>query len=426
MRCRVAQPQIFNAGSKSEFSGIYDFGLGDVIIRDVKIGDTLSKELGGEVVIHHRQPKLKNPVDPTQGYAPVPLKILRLPTASTSLTYGLNDKDDSGVATTRPNSTGARIEISFPQGMVEFKDNGDEKDRGVQYMIYTKKHSAPDTAWKPVNYLTAFDGDHLRVQGNTSIDGSVPGDDSAGGLGGYIELDPRNELASRRDANGNLVLKPGDRLTVRVNAQRDVYQFNPSKVTVDTSFNFFTFQTTPLNPDGHLVVTGGAANGVIVVDPAGDANRSTIFDLEYLVTSPIDSAGMEFKVLTNTLYDAPPPDGKPFSTNLWQSETFNIDVTGAPPVVPDNPDALPPDATQVYNRTAGKETYIYMVKRKMGSSWWPEPGSMIFYVNGVQKVAEPLEIFEAQGAAMAHNDITLSFGGATEREYWYAVKKDYL
>ena len=61
----IASPIIFNAGAQSEFTGLYDFGLGSVVVSDVKIGDTSIDVLDGKHLKLEQEPKLVDVRNPT-------------------------------------------------------------------------------------------------------------------------------------------------------------------------------------------------------------------------------------------------------------------------------------------------------------------------------------------------------------------------
>ena len=420
----VSQPIIFNAGKMSEFTGLYDFGLGSVNVFDVKIGDTPIHALRGEHVKHEQEPKLINNANPALGYKPVPLKLMNLPSASAPLTVGLNDKDQQGVATTRPDTQVARIELAFPAGLVRFKDNGDEERRGVEYKVEIKRASEPNSDYRVPPHMIGYGGeDHITFSGIASGDPDKP----ASYPRGDVILDP--DGTAPRDANNNIVLGAGDRLTVRFEFDRAVYQFRPTDVNTDpvSAMSSLVFDTTPVNPNGYTVVSGGgASDGIMVVDGETDGSVR-IVELEYTPVAGKQIIAVQMATNFANLYDGPPPGGKPFDAyRIKSAETFAINsVGGTVPPPNTNPDTPTTDDTEFYE---DRVTYIYYIEYKVKglAAYLIEDGSAKLFVKGVQKPISLESAYLARGTVMKKKEM-LGFGGDDYRyECWAAVKRDYV
>ena len=431
----ISSPIIFNAGTRSEFTGLYDFGLGNVSVMDVKIGDTSVDVLGGQHVQHVQYPKLNT--DPTKGYNPVPLRLMNIPTASMPLSYGLTDKDDSGVATTRPSTQAARVELMFQSGLVRFTNSGDEKGRGVQFTVEVKRHSEPDTEWRAPNQIQAFTGDHLHVDGSTG--GALPG--LPGGGNGTptnipwtkILIDPYDE--AHRDANGNIVLtgNPGeDRITVRFEFDRPVWGFDPvNDVTMIPVplplLKYLEFDKTPVNPRGHAVVSaGGPAEGVMILDTENGGVR--IVELEFTALPNMQHTGVVMAINASKLLDAEPPGGAPFDDYIFSSHhTFDVNTVGtAIPPPNTDPDTPQPDDTEFYEKDV---TYTYWIEEQFSAT---NPGVIVragseqLWVRGVQKPVDTFQFHKMKGTIMEREEM-LGFGGYPKYfKCWGAVQKDYV
>ena len=416
----IASPIIFNAGAQSEFTGLYDFGLGSVVVSDVKIGDTSIDVLDGKHLKLEQEPKLVDISNPSLGYKPVPLTLMRIPTASTPLTYGLNDQNDDGVATTRPNTSAARVEVLFPSGLVEFKDNGDEQGRSVQYKIEIKKNSEPASAWRSPRNVTAYVGDHLTVEGVNTGDPSTPSNYPTG----RIILDPGG--TATRDASGNIVLGTGDRVTLRLEFDRAVFGLQPDDVSMNPYpiVPYLLFDKTPVNPNGYLVnsTPGNPSEGIMIVD--GAANST--FELEYTAVGGQQKPGIQFSLDTFTLLDARPADGgKPFDSYLiTASETLTVNTVSTPVPTPPSGSTPQPGDTEYYEDGV---TYLYFIGQYIfgGSTISIESGSEKLLVRGVQRPVTNLEAYQARGSIVRRESI-LDFGGSNRYEFYCAVKKDFI
>jgi len=420
----IASPVIFNAGTQSEFTGLYDFGLGNVNVFDIKIGDTSIGVLGGKHLKLEQEPKLINTANPSQGYKPVPLTLMRVPTASTPLTYGLNDKNDNGIATTRPDTTAARVEVVFPSGLVEFKDNGDEQGRSVQYKIEIKKNSEPASAWRFPRNVTAYVGDHFTVDGVNTGDPSAPANYPTG----RIIVDP--DSTATRDASGNIVLGVGDRVTVRFEFDQAVFSFQPTDALMAPFpiTPYLLFDKTPVNPNGYPVVgVGDPSEGVMIVDGATNATGMTIFELEYTAVSGQQKTGIQFSLDTSSLLDARPSDGgQAFDSYLiTASETLTVNAVATPVPPPPDGSTPQPDDTEYYEQGV---TYLYYIGIEIiaGSTVAIEAGSEKLVVKGTQRAISLSDAYLARGT-IVKKQAMLGFGGSSDRsEYWCAVKKEFI
>ena len=252
-------PRIFTAGSTSVFVGTYDFGLGDCILSDLRLDKTDlgsiassydgSADTGlhvndGQMLIHRNVPSLIDPSAPTKGFKPVGLKLASVPVHYQQTNIILDDVDDGSYATTKPNSTGAMIEISFPSGLVEFNNKGDKEGHSVRFEIEYQKKGASRWDMLPMG-ARAYGGDDLNVsQGITT-------GDNPGGLSLSLTMKPWQTSA-----------KIGDRFYVEVRTNQNIYSLQTSDLQFSSSNVRVVTNPTPPNP-GMFV----SPNGVIVVEP---------------------------------------------------------------------------------------------------------------------------------------------------------------
>lgn len=437
----IASPLIFNAGAKSVYTGLFDFGLGSLSVFDAKIGDTSIHVLRGEHFVHEQVPKLFNTGRPELGYNPVPLTLMKIPTASQQLSYGYSKENDNHPARTRPDTIAARVEMAFPSGLVEFKDNGDEASRSVTFKIEIKR--ALETTYYTPQYIKAYGGDHIRISGGSA--GTSP--DEAEYPATTITLDPNN--TSFKDANGNIILTPtNDRITVRVAFDRQVYGFHVDDVTeanndlrfnpTPAAFNSLVFDRTPVNPKGYPVnnTPGMPAEGIILVDSDPATGGVRIVDLEFTAKAGVQLTGLVAKLDTATLNDAPPVSGgKPFKSQwFYAGNAFSIDMVSTTPDAGTPPQSPPstgptPDESEYYNATPGSETWIKYVEEPMSISgviyWRVQDGSGVWRVNGDPRPVTLEQIYQIRGTVMKR-EILLDFGGIEKYEVWAAVKKEYI
>ena len=131
----AATPQIENLGKTSEISALYDFGLGNLEIEDIKMGD-LSLDVVDPEYFIHKNSFVNNP------------RILGGSTSYDQLTLSLI-KDDLATISTAPNSMRSILDISFPSGLVRLESNGARRFHSVSMRIEYRKNGGTG-AWSTV------------------------------------------------------------------------------------------------------------------------------------------------------------------------------------------------------------------------------------------------------------------------------------
>lgn len=141
----AAQPIVNNCGPKSIFSALYDFGLGNVHISDVRAGDTPI-----ERIIVDQPPRIAPlrhvPEYSSGAFQHVTLQYLTHPANYADVSIDLADINDEGFVMTTPDSTEAVVELQFPQGLVKFGDLNEELRTGVLFAISIRKEG--DANWQ--------------------------------------------------------------------------------------------------------------------------------------------------------------------------------------------------------------------------------------------------------------------------------------
>jgi hypothetical protein len=127
----AATPQIINAGKTSRISILYDFGLGNVEISDMKSGALNINVLSPEIRIH------RNTATPD-------LDFIARGVAYDTLDYELVQNAPVYLQTNN-DAIGATVDITFPSGLVRFLRNGDRRMNAVGMRIRYRKQGT--TAW---------------------------------------------------------------------------------------------------------------------------------------------------------------------------------------------------------------------------------------------------------------------------------------
>lgn len=452
----ASHPLIFSAGTKSLYTGLYDWGLGAVNLYDLKIGDTPRSVAGGRTAHWQQYPKLKNEANPSQGYQPIPLTLMTVPLAHTQTTYGLNDLGDDGVVTTRPDSARAIIEVLFPQGLVRFNREGEEGISIVDFQVEWRE--AGQTGWQR-SQTYVYGGDHLRAEGYVN---QPPGALPPGSTPDEIPPDPNDPLAThaeiwidpydgtvneapREGAGQNVMLRQGSRLHVRFRFDRPVYGFDPTQhikasgTWGKTETLPWTVDTTPINPQGKPTT----AQGVIILDaasPGAPGNLEddvTMFEVELVPVANRNLTGpQKIQVYMQDLYDKPAtdPTRKPLAAALFSSdEGFSVDtvtLTDAPADPPPTDDGTSPD---VYSRTTPK-TYFMMLEVRMdagaSSSWIAalDAGNELWTNDRQRAITQDMQFYvDRRGRRMDYDLESYNPAyNAYTRWSWWSVKSEYV
>lgn len=126
----AANPIIENYNTTSRISALYDFGLGDLDITDVRIGDSPATNFSPELV-WHKDSLVKNCHFVTRrvGYDQF----------SYAATY-----NNTITLQTKPETVNFVVDLSFPRGAGNYDNNGNPQSWGVDYNIYYRKVGDPN------------------------------------------------------------------------------------------------------------------------------------------------------------------------------------------------------------------------------------------------------------------------------------------
>lgn len=126
----AANPLIENAGTDSIITTVYDFGLGNLRIEDLRIGDADASEYAPELEFHYG-----SLMRSTKYY---PKRV-----SYESLTY-VTKQDQPFVIRTKPNSISGQVDLYFPRGLVFYDDTGKRLETKVQLEVWWRKVGNPD------------------------------------------------------------------------------------------------------------------------------------------------------------------------------------------------------------------------------------------------------------------------------------------
>jgi hypothetical protein len=126
----AANPLIENAGTDSIITTVYDFGLGNLRIEDLRIGDADASEYAPELAFHYGS-LMRSTV-----YYPKRVSY-------ESLTY-VTKQDQPFVIRTKPNSISGQVDLYFPRGLVFYDDTGKRLENKVQLEVWWRKVGNPD------------------------------------------------------------------------------------------------------------------------------------------------------------------------------------------------------------------------------------------------------------------------------------------
>jgi hypothetical protein len=115
----AANPNISNVGVESIIAAIYDFGIGNVMVTDIRIGDTPISQFDPETRLYPNvidmQPELSN------------VKV-----AYDQFNFVLQ-KDQPLTLTTNPDTWLAELTLTFPQGLVQYNESGTPGATSVRF-----------------------------------------------------------------------------------------------------------------------------------------------------------------------------------------------------------------------------------------------------------------------------------------------------
>ena len=143
----AGQTKVVQIGKRTVLSSLYDFGLGDVLVDDVKIGTQPAQNLGARF-IHHR-----NTDNPR-------LKYVNNTVAYDQLAFNLSA--NSLIMQTRPEADGAAVTLVFPRGLAKFNDKGNPVNYSVELYFEVRK--------KGTSTWTRQSASQVKVSGITAKD----------------------------------------------------------------------------------------------------------------------------------------------------------------------------------------------------------------------------------------------------------------
>lgn len=126
----AATPQIMNQGKTSRVAVLYDFGIGDIRLSDLRIGDLPLDTVDPEIRIYHRT------TDPG-------LDLMGRSTAYDQLDYAL-DRNDPLLIYTKPDSVACVVDLNFPSGLVRFNRNGERRMHSAGVRIRYRRQGSGD------------------------------------------------------------------------------------------------------------------------------------------------------------------------------------------------------------------------------------------------------------------------------------------
>jgi hypothetical protein len=137
----ASTPLVTNLGTDSSLAALYDFGLGDIEVTDLKIGDTLASTYEPEM-IWHKNSLVENTTYLTQrvGYD--------------QYSYVLKSKEQL-IVRTKQATTAFDVELTFPRGLGYFNDQGNVDSLSIY--VNAQYRLVGETIWRDIP-ASAFRG----------------------------------------------------------------------------------------------------------------------------------------------------------------------------------------------------------------------------------------------------------------------------
>lgn len=150
----AVNPFIENAGTESKITTIYDFGLGELQLEELKIGDAPATSY--------------NPTLEFQtGTLMTATKLYPKRVAYESLSY-VTKMDQEIIMRTKPETQSAEVDLYFPRGLVFYDDRGNRSQNKVQIEVFWRK--VGDATWTKVRddqFLGADVKQDIAITGRT-------------------------------------------------------------------------------------------------------------------------------------------------------------------------------------------------------------------------------------------------------------------
>lgn len=384
----AAQPEIFSAGDSSLFTTLIDWGLGQSNVFNYRAGDSKLQFFQAVIKEHTNVPEWQDPSNPSAGLSYVPLELLKYPLNSVELSVGLSSNGDSGEANTVPTAYSAVVELLFPQGISYFDDQGNAQNLGVTFKGTYRK--AGDTEWLPWPSGTqGYAGDSHIYFGQ-----------------GTVGPDPNPNTEPNVDFNVPLTeIDSAGTFVATITFDREVYAVDFTDfVMLDAS-------------------TGANVTGEFQLISESEITPTRVWQYELRAPSVADDVVRQFIIGTNlqNFIDQPPPYGDPFPDKVYESNAFTVagaDVGGGTGPAPDN----------LYDRTAGNETYVFVSGFGSGFQYvqgdkttWQQQQFQV-WVGGVQKAITYGE-FDLYAGTFQTGTATIGFSGIYFYSEWWSLKR---
>ena len=130
----ASNPLITNQGTQSSISALYDFGLGDVRVTDLKIGDTLASTFSPELIWHY------------DSYV-TNTTFLTKRVGYDQYSYTLKSGSEL-IVRTKQATTAFDVDLTFPRGLCYYNDQGNPVGHSVY--INTQYRLLGETAWRNI------------------------------------------------------------------------------------------------------------------------------------------------------------------------------------------------------------------------------------------------------------------------------------
>lgn len=324
----AAQPEVFSAGDSSLFTTLIDWGLGQSNVFNYRAGDTKLHFFQAQIKEHTNVPDWIDG-DSSKGLSYVPLELLQYPLQSVELSIGLSTDGDVGIANTNPNALSAVIELLFPQGVAYFDDQGNIQTVGVTFRGEYRPEGSGEDDWLPfpdgTQGYAGPQGEHIWFGQGTV--GSDPNPNNAPNISFAV---PTSRVFN------------GEDFVATITFDRAVY-------AVDfTDFKIFNSATREDVTEQFTLIS--------------ETEITQTYVWQFVFTSPtlaVDETN-QYVITTEAqnFIDNPPPYGQPFPDKSYESTAFIVEGERSEAPDPDNPDPDPDLDTEIYDTTAGNETFV--------------------------------------------------------------------
>ena len=405
----ASAPSIFSAGTSSIFTALYDWGLGNLDVWDLRAGDTSVSKFGGTIRHLKNVPNHYDPDQPNRGLEPVDLELVNYPTKSAELSVELNKNNDKATPSTAPNSKSAVIEFTFAGGLVKFDKKGKEQRLAVQFNARMRKTGSGESWVNLPSGTRGYAGDHFQISG--------------GFLNNTVVKNP-NEPASVDLTLDNYAIASGTKVFVRLKFNQPTFFIRPQDdlwfINAENSNRVpqFDFNETPnandYPPEWILVTGNQPAKGVFVISEGRE------YGFEFLTNGVADGYYVCRTNMEN-FKDAPPPDGFNFPAGVVNSQQLVVGQQSGGDIID------PPISGTLYSQAQGNETYLRVIQtqsvsRRELTRWIEIPTSAQLWYMGKNIVLDVVLVPEYKGQLKLIDDPQEVYGGVKTRVVYYALK----